>query len=214
MINKLSTKFQVWFASFLIWLFHISAMIGITMGHKDWFLEKTPLNLSLSLVLFFWIFPINTMKRALLFVLFFGMGMLAEWLGVTYGLLFGEYEYGEALGPKLDGVPWLIGCYWGLLAFITYEIAKYKSIPIWLQLCIGAGLMVLLDFFMEINAPNFDFWTFNGEVPLKNYVTWFVIGLSMQLLLKRFHITGNKTISYHLYTAQLLFFIYFSLINV
>jgi putative membrane protein len=111
MINKLSTKFQVWFASFLIWLFHISAMIGITMGHKDWFLEKTPLNLSLSLVLFFWIFPINTMKRALLFVLFFGMGMLAEWLGVTYSLLFGEYEYGEALGPKLDWcslVDWLL----------------------------------------------------------------------------------------------------------
>nr|WP_299340089.1 carotenoid biosynthesis protein [Allomuricauda sp.] len=207
-------KFQIWFAAFIIWLFHLSAIIGITMGHKDWFLVKTPLNLVLSLSLFVWVFPINDIKKVLLFVLFFAIGMFAEWLGVNYGILFGEYEYGKNFGPKLDGVPWLIGCFWALLAFITAEMTQPLKASPWLKMALGASLMVVLDFFMEQNAPNFDFWSFEGHVPVKNYVTWFVIGFLMQFLLWKFKVRGNRAISFHLYAAQLLFFIYFFLVRV
>ena len=212
--TQMSAKFRLSLAVFIIWLFHISAIAGITIGHKEWFLTKTPLNLTLSLVLFFWIYPFNTIKKILLFILFFAIGMFAEWLGVNYGLLFGDYVYGKSLGPKLDGVPWLIGCYWGLLAFITAEIANSLNTTHWIKMGIGAGLMVLLDFFMEQNAPNFDFWVFEGPVPLKNYFSWFAIGFLMQFLLWRFKVTGNRAISYNLYIAQLLFFVYFFLVQV
>ncbi|NAY93311.1 carotenoid biosynthesis protein [Muricauda sp. JGD-17] len=208
------SKFQTWFAAFIIWLFHISAIVGITIGHKDWFLEKTPLNLTLSLFLFFWVFPMNNIKKILLFLLFFAIGMFAEWLGINYGILFGDYEYGKSLGPKLDGVPWLIGGYWGLLAFITAEMASSLKTSPWIKMGLGAGLMVLLDFFMEQNAPNFDFWLFDGHVPIKNYITWFTIGFLMQFLLWRFKASGNKAISFNLYMAQLLFFVYFFLVRV
>lgn len=206
--------FRIWFAAFIIWLFHLSAVIGISLGYKDWFLVKTPLNLLLSLGLFFWVFPLNQIRKVLLFVLFFVIGMLAEWLGVNFGILFGDYVYGANFGPKLDGVPWLIGCFWALLAFIAAEIVRPLAIASGLKMALASGLMVLLDFFMEQNAPNFDFWQFEGHVPLKNYITWFVIGFLMQFLLWKFKISGNRSISIHLYAAQLLFFMYFFFIRV
>ena len=150
------------FAIFLIWLFHVSAIIGVTIGHKDWFLSKTPMNLSLSLFLFFWVFSMDSIKKVLLFALFFAMGMFAEWLGVNYQLLFGTYAYGTNFGPQLDGVPWLIGCFWALLAFVSYIIAQKLPFHKYVKLFVGAceGRLILLTvrrervtilFFVECN---------------------------------------------------------------
>ena len=198
----------------IIWLFHISGIIGITIGFKDWFLTKTPLNLTICLLLFVLIFQVNTPKKIGMFLLFFGMGMFAEWLGVNYGLLFGEYLYGQNFGPKLDGVPWLIGCFWALLACITAAMVSKIKVPTVAKAMLASGLMVLLDFFMEQNAPNFDFWQFEGHVPLRNYVTWFVLGLLMQFLIQKFKFEGNRQLSFHIYFAQLVFFGYFVLVQV
>nr|WP_297918154.1 carotenoid biosynthesis protein [uncultured Allomuricauda sp.] len=198
----------------IIWLFHISGILGIALGFKEWFLTKTPLNLSICLLLFFWVFPIDTFKKINAFFLFFGIGMFSEWLGVNYGLLFGRYAYGANFGPKLDGVPWLIGCFWALLAFITSAMVSPLKLPAWAKAILASLLMVLLDFFMEQNAPNFDFWQFEGHVPLRNYVTWFIIGLLMQIVLGFAKFSGNRFISYHLYLAQLLFFVFFILFQV
>ena len=198
----------------IIWLFHISGILGIALGFKEWFLTKTPMNLSICLLLFFWVFPIDTFKKIIAFFLFFGIGMFSEWLGVNYGLLFGRYAYGANFGPKLDGVPWLIGCFWALLAFITSAMVSPLKLPAWAKAILASLLMVLLDFFMEQNAPNFDFWQFEGHVPLRNYVTWFIIGLLMQIVLGFAKFSGNRFISYHLYLAQLLFFVFFNLFKV
>ncbi|MEM6866436.1 MAG: carotenoid biosynthesis protein [Bacteroidota bacterium] len=198
----------------IIWLFHISGILGIALGFKEWFLTKTPMNLSICLLLFFWVFPIDTFKKIIAFFLFFGIGMFSEWLGVNYGLLFGRYAYGANFGPKLDGVPWLIGCFWALLAFITSAMVSPLKLPAWAKAILASLLMVLLDFFMEQNAPNFDFWQFEGHVPLRNYVTWFIIGLLMQIVLGFAKFSGNRFISYHLYLAQLLFFVFFILFQV
>ncbi len=194
---------------FVIWLFHISGILGIYFGNSQWFIDKSPLNLLISLLLFLWLFPIRRFKHFLLLFLFCGIGLFAEWLGVQYGLLFGTYEYGENLGVKLDGVPYLIGFYWALLTFITATISAKTGLPGWTQPFAGAGLMVFLDVFMEKSAPAFDFWEFEGTVPLDNYLAWFGIGLALQLLLYFSKVKGNFKISLHLYLAQLLFFLFF-----
>ena len=203
-------KHKVWLSVGIIWLFHISAIIGISLGNFDWFIEKTPINLGLSFVLFLLIYPINTTKKFIALLLFFAGGMLAEWLGVNYQVLFGSYSYGHNFGPKLDGVPYLIGAYWAILTFITAGILDYTYFPYRIKIISAAGLMVLLDFFMEKSAPAFHFWTFNGGMPtLENYWTWFLIGIIFQVIIKVFGIKGNQVFSLHLYAAQLCFFLYF-----
>lgn len=200
-------KLKVPIAIGIVWLFHISALIGVYMGYFDWFIEKTPLNLWLCLLLFLYVYPLNQTKQIIAFAVFFIGGMFAEWLGVNYSLLFGTYEYGSNFGPKLDGVPLLIGCYWAILTFITASILDYTPFNIWIKALLGASLMVIMDFFMEHSAPTFDFWTFEGNiVPLQNYGTWFLIALLFHGILRILQIEGNRPFSLNVYLAQLLFF--------
>ena len=108
---------QLQLGVFLIWLLHISGLIGILSGYEAWFVPKTPFNLMLMALLFVWIFPLNTRRKALLFAFIWVAGIGAEWIGVHTGYLFGSYSYGENLGPKIDGIPYLIGVNWALGRF-------------------------------------------------------------------------------------------------
>lgn len=202
-------KIDIW-AIWILWIFNIAALVGISIGYEEWFVTKTPLNLMISSLLLFLVFPLNTVKKVALFaVLWFG-GMLAEWIGIHYGTLFGTYSYGANLGIKLDGVPILIGINWALLTFITARIAQYMSNNSIFQVLLGASLMLILDYFMEQSAPRFDFWEFkDGVVPVKNYITWFLVAVLFHLILKWGDIRGELRFSVHLYAAQLLFFVYF-----
>jgi putative membrane protein len=197
----------------VVWLFHVAALIGISIGYQEWFVSKTTLNLSISLLLFFWVYPMDNIKKYVAFALFFVGGMFAEWLGVNYSILFGTYSYGSNFGPKLDGVPYFIGVYWGILTFISATLASHVFSKAPLKIILAAVLMVLLDFFMEHSAPIFDFWTFKGgSAPLENYTTWFAIAAIFQTVLHFLKQEGNLTFALHLYTAQLVFFGYFFLI--
>lgn len=207
-------KDKVILGSFIVWLFHISAIIGISIGYQNWFIEKTPLNLVIVTVCFFWVFPIKSKRNLLLFLLFCFLGIFAEWLGVTYGLIFGSYSYGANFGPKILGVPWLIGVKWAMLTFVCSIIANQYVKNKWIASMFAALLMLLLDFFMEKSAPIFDFWEFKGGVaPLQNYIGWFGIALLFQFILNQKKPEGNIIFSYCVYFAQLLFFIYFFIWN-
>lgn len=201
------TKHKTHSAIFIIWLFHLSALIGIALGHQDWFAAKTPLNLSISLLLFTLVYPLNSWKKYSVFGLFFCGGMFAEWLGVNFSLLFGSYTYGSNFGLKIDGVPLLIGAYWAILTFISASIASYFTGKAWFKIILATLLMVLLDFLMEQSAAILDFWTFEGGLALfKNYITWFFLGLLFQILLHASKIKGDILFSLNLYLAQFVFF--------
>ena len=108
----------------LIWIFHISGLIGIIYSNASWFIKATPFNLLLSFALL--IINIEWNKKLfLLIVTCFSVGMLSEIIGVNYGFLFGEYSYGKALGIKFKGVPLIIGINWCLLVFITGYISRF-----------------------------------------------------------------------------------------
>ena len=193
-----------------LWVFHIAAVLGVTMGFKDWFISKTPLTLTLMLIVLIVYFPISTRKYWILAGLIFCLGFLAEWIGVKYGILFGKYRYGSNLGLKLDEIPLMIGVNWTILVLITGVISGALTRRKWLRILIASVLMVFLDYFMETSAPIFDFWIWDiGHAPLQNYIGWFSVAVILQFLFQSFKIAGDLTISVHLYVAQLLFFTYF-----
>ncbi len=206
MVQKLN-RYKVVCAIGTVWLFHLSALVGIALGYQDWFVAKTPLNLLICAALLILIYPIGSPKKILVFSIVFLIGMLVEWLGVTYGLFFGNYSYGTNFGPKLSGVPYLIGINWALLTFITAAITGYLSNRIWVRVLLGASLMLVLDYLMEYTAPRFDFWTFEGGYAgLNNYLSWFAFALVFQMLFHIMKISGNKLYSLHLFLAQCVFF--------
>ncbi len=198
------------FSIFVIWLFQLSAIIGISLGHYHWFISKTPLNLAITALLLIINFPIDNSKKILVASIFFASSLFIEWLGVHFGFLFGVYEYGRNLGYKIDGVPLLIGINWAVLILSTAAIADKLVQNTFLKITVGALLMVFIDFFIETSAPPFDFWIWElGAAPMRNYLAWFIISIVLHFIYHRTRMKGDFSFSCHLYAAQLLFFIYF-----
>jgi len=197
-------------AIFLIWLFHISGIIGILVGYEQLFIALTPINLFVCLGAILWVDQWQN-KRLLLLLIPFSIGMFAEILGVNYGYFFGEYAYGKNLGPKVLGVPWFIGVNWAILTYCSANIAKRLTHNLLLSSLIGASLMVGLDFVIEISAPRFDFWSFkDGVIPLQNYLAWFGFGFLANFLFQKFNPHGNTVLAYHIMIAFFFFFLIFA----
>lgn len=191
----------------LIWLFHVSGLIGIIYSNASWFIKGTPVNLLLS----FSLLLLNTewsKKMLFLVVLCFATGMLAEILGVQYGFIFGEYSYGKALGIKFMNVPLMIGINWCILIFITGFIAQFFLNKLWSRALLGTALMLTLDLVMEPVAPVLDFWTFTtGLASFHNYFGWAIVAFPLQLIFHKAKVKMEGPFPFHLYILQFLFFI-------
>lgn len=193
---------------FLLWLFTISSLIGIGLGHVDWFITKTPLNLMLGFLLVLINIPFGSKYGKLVFVMSFVFGMILEIIGVVRGDIFGDYYYGENLGFKVMGVPLMIGIYWAVLTTITSQMAKVLFDKIIYTALFGALLMVGLDFFIEQMAHVFDFWHFSGNIaPLQNYVAWFVAAFILHLFAYKYIPKGGGRFASHLFMNQVSFFV-------
>ena len=190
----------------IIWLFHISGIMGILYGNSEWFVSASPLNLSINFVLLLincyghkWFFP--------MVILGFLTGMISEILGVQLGWIFGNYQYGDALGFKVLGVPLLIGVNWTLLTIITGAIAQQFYQNFFMRIIIGVSLMIFLDLLIEPIAPVLDFWVFDGgEAPLQNYIGWTAVALFLQLIFHYFRVSVKGWFPHQLYILQIIFF--------
>ncbi|WP_431158474.1 carotenoid biosynthesis protein [Winogradskyella poriferorum] len=208
MVDK---KFIKYFSIFLIWLFSISGISGIlSPEYSEWFLSMTPFNLLLTFLII--LANIQEFKWQLIIAIAipFFLGFITEALGVNYGLIFGDYAYGENLGYKILGVPLMICVNWALLTMATADIASLLSKNKILTALLGAALMTGLDFIIEVSAPRFDFWEFeNGCVPLQNYIGWLTTAFIAHLGYQSFKIKTNTTISIHVYISIVVFFTIF-----
>ena len=190
----------------IIWLFHVSGILGIIYGNSQWFISATPLNLSINFMLLL----INCNSHKWFFhmvILGFLTGMITEILGVQRGWIFGDYKYGNALGYKILGVPMLIGVNWALLTIITAAIAQQFYENLFMRIVIGVCLMILLDLLIEPIAPVLDFWAFEGgNAPLQNYIGWTAVAIFLQSIFHYFRIEVKGWFPNQLYILQIIFF--------
>ena len=195
---------------FIIWLVHVSGFMGMLFYDLDFFAGFTSINLLLMSIILFLNFKIDSKCHILSIFSIFLIGMITESLGVNYGLIFGDYEYGNNLGFKLFGVPYLIGVNWVILTAISANIAAFltKNRSTVLTIIVGALLMLVMDFVMEPIAPKLDMWRFeNLIVPSSNYVGWLFVGLFTQTLYNLCFKQKELIVSTNLYLAFFFFFI-------
>lgn len=191
----------------VIWIFHLSGLLGILYGDSKWFISATPLNLIISLVLLL-LNSSDSNKTIMIAGIAFIIGMFTEILGVNYGLIFGTYFYGEALGPKLLGVPILIGYNWAMVLIITASIAQKINKNFYTRIFLGVTLMLFLDLLIEPVAPDLDFWIFDsGIAPIQNYLGWVFVSFLLHFIYHKLKIKKNNNFSNHLYFLQILFFV-------
>jgi putative membrane protein len=196
------------FISILVVLYSVGVFGILTPQYRNMFLSLSDVNLYISFFIL-----IFARKRKVgswyLFIAFtFLVGMAVEWVGVHTGYLFGNYEYGQNLGRKFDGIPYVIGCNWALIVVSSATLAKHFFRRSDLTPFFAAIIMVILDLFMEPVAISSDFWSWtDGYIPIYNYVCWFIVGLVLQLIYHFFKLNESNKVNDTLFVIMTLFFI-------
>ncbi|MFB6320178.1 carotenoid biosynthesis protein [Saccharicrinis sp. FJH54] len=126
----------------------------------------------------------RNLKMVILSVFIFMAGFSVEALGVKTGIIFGSYRYGKVLGPKVMGTPLIIGLNWLLLVYTARAMIEYWDTSEWIKVPVVAILVTAFDIVLEPVAIKLGFWSWEAiQVPLQNYIAWFVIALIFSSLM-------------------------------
>lgn len=137
--------------------------------------------------------------------------MAVEYVGATYSLIFGSYDYTNQFGMTIFGVPIAIGFAWLAVIGCTHALALRfvsQTSPI-VASVVGASLAVVLDLVIDpVAYVAKQYWLWEGtsiyyNVPLQNFAGWFVVAFVIHLLL--FVLPGRKASSER--RAMILFFL-------
>lgn len=196
------------FSLFLLIVIYLVGFVTALLGFTDSLMQLTPFNLLFAAGLIIY----NTSEINARFFIWFAciavIGFLLEWIGITTGIIFGEYHYGDTLGIQLMDVPLIIGINWSVLVFSTAAVVSGTDLNKWLKSALAATLMVCYDFLLEPVAVRFDFWTWTGgEIPVQNYLAWWII--SFMFLLPTHYLFSNlkNRIALPVILVQALFFV-------
>jgi len=219
------TKYQI--ATAIAILFHAVGLIGLLFLDKTLFLQLTPGNLLLMLILLIWTQTEKNKWFLLFLITSIVGGLIIEIIGVQTGTLFGHYSYGTVMGYKIVDTPLILGVNWFTIVYccgmsfylLTGKVTGRASLgtigdkePGYLSTLVVAGgafLAVFYDWLMEPVAVTLNYWQWEGDgvIPVYNYVCWF---LASGLLLWLFRVSKfekRNKFAVNLLLIQLLFFL-------
>lgn len=189
-------------------IFYTVGTVGILLpDFRNQFLALSFFNLLLSTTVVLLARKKDFLKFLFFLSLCFLTGITAEWIGTKTGWLFGNYWYGKNLGPKIDGVPYVIGLNWGVLVVSSASVINRIQASILIKAILAALLMTAFDYLLEPVAISSDFWHWQGEIPFYNYVCWFAISLPLHYLYFRWKIVETNKVFTSLFIIMSIFFI-------
>jgi bisanhydrobacterioruberin hydratase len=200
-MNKLTAYFIV--------VVHFFGLIGI-IWMPDQFLPLSFVSLGMCCISLLFSFEEFKWQRLVTFCIAAVLGYAIEVIGVSTGILFGNYSYGENLGPKLFDVPVVIGLNWAALLLISQQVVTHflnvnKRI---FSAMLVATLMTAFDFLLELVAPQLDYWSFTNKIyaPAQNFIAWWGVSFILALFTFRFFRNKNSNALVYGFT-QLVFFV-------
>lgn len=223
-MNSKFSKQQI--ATAIAILFHAVGLFGILVFKSDWIVRSTSFNLLLCLLLLLWTQDGKNIYFWLFMLAAMLVGFSTEIVGVNKGWLFGNYKYGDVLGIKWKEVPLIIGVNWFIVVFcsgicvtallqrVTRPIDGTPAEPAPAIKAIsvitdGATLAVAFDWLIEPVAIKLGFWKWDPpEVPMYNYVCWFVISLLLMILFRFSRFEKKNKFAIHLLLIQTMFFLF------
>jgi uncharacterized membrane protein len=122
-------------------------------------------------------------------------GFAVEVLGVHTGFPFGRYSYSSTLGPRLFGVPVVMGAAWTMLAWPAALVARRIASSFTARTLVGAWALASWDLFLDPQMVGDGHWRWHhpsphlpgvATVPLTNYLGWLLPSLAISLVLQGF----------------------------
>jgi putative membrane protein len=181
-------------ALFVVAFFLFAGVVQYAFG-LQYVLQLTPLVIGIltALTVLFW--DVQPRRKVALACAAMVIGMIAEIIGVNTGLLFGTYVYGEAMGIQLAGVPVLIAITWLFVSVAAWQLASLSSYSPIKTIIIAAWIVVLFDVVLEQYATAFGLWSWrDGIIPLKNYVSWFLVSVCISILYSKYSQQGKPSL--------------------
>jgi len=191
-------------------IFYVVGIAGLVWPFSfPLFVNLIPFALLLSFTGLAIFHPDKTIKKPMyIFAAVFIVGFIIEAIGVKTGLIFGDYTYGNSLGPKLFATPVIIGLNWLFLVYTTASVFEKTNFPAGFKVVFASAMMLLYDVVLEQLAPFLDLWHWDGgRVPFKNYLVWFVIALVFHAVFKVAHVKTTNKLSALLWLCQFMFFL-------
>jgi uncharacterized membrane protein len=117
-------------------------------------------------------------------------GYAVEVLGVHTGIPFGGYAYSSALGPRLFGVPPVIGLAWTMLAWPAALAARRLVCSPVARVLVGAWGLATADLFLDPQMVAAGYWRWHhpaphlpgvAHVPLTDYAGWLAVALVLSV---------------------------------
>ncbi|WP_335871673.1 carotenoid biosynthesis protein [Bacillus sp. 2205SS5-2] len=182
---------------FLIWYVVGLALVGFNLLPLglEW-ANAVFLYLAGTVACIYWLLSFTKRMFIFLFVLFvFGITIFAEFLGVKYGLIFGQYHYEQDFGIQILGVPLTIGFAWVMvivtsMAFFIPLLQLNKTISRGILYAVGTSLLaVTMDLIIDPVAfivKEYWIWDEGGvyyNIPTKNFFGWFFVSFFLQSLI-------------------------------
>ena len=192
----------------IVILFHLVGSIGLAIPDtKSYFLSLSPYNLLLSFIIVIVSSQVKSLRFYVFILFVFLTGYFVEWIGVHTHYLFGNYKYGSNLGFKILDIPLIIGVNWVVLILVSHSISlKIVKHNIFTPI-IASLLMVGLDFLIEPIAIKSDYWSWeNNQIPLYNYVCWFLISFLIHIFYQKNKLTEQNSVYNCLYIVLVVFF--------
>ena len=133
-------------------------------------------------------------------------GYLIEGFGVATGMPYGEFHYGEPLGPRIfDLVPYLLPLSYVPLVIGAVAVVSGKGTRV-RRIILGGLLLVVIDGVLDPGAVSLGFWVWPGGgpyygIPLSNYGGWLISGLIASALVT---VIGGRRLTDHALRPGLL----------
>lgn len=207
-------------------LFHVIGLTGILFFDRQLFVSLTPFNLLLSAGLLIYTQAEKNKAFFLFVVVCFVVGFTVEYIGVNHQLLFGEYEYLNAMGEQWQRVPLVIGVNWFIMMYCCgvsiqlflnrmWNKLKDADQPVrknvgFIAVILDAALLAtFFDWVMEPVAVKLGWWKWlgDGSIPLLNYVSWFGISALLLLLFRLLSFNKQNQFAVNLLLIQFMFFL-------
>ena len=175
-----------------------------------------------------WTFPFFVMLTPLAVVVAWAMLIMAherpiDWrffsaLGIVFALSYAVellkvhaffvedvFFFGDSFGPILLNIPLMIGLCWVALLYICAAVAERLNTNVVVKVLASSGLVVLFDIALELVAHKLDFWYWTWEIPIWNYVLWFVSAVVMFTIMKLFGVRIENRLATTMYVTLIIF---------
>lgn len=196
-----------WTLTAIAGIFFAVGMVGIGLVKSDTVAAATCWHLLLMGVLLTLSFRQQFMPFAKWAIIIGIAAFFAEWIGVHYGWMFGQYRYSGRLGWRFADVPVIIAVNWIVVVAGSISAVQLCSLPRWTIVLLSPLLATAHDFLLEPVAIAQGWWSWTGNVvPAYNYLCWYALSAVFSGVWLAFGVKGN-IFAAALFIIQSIFFV-------